>query len=338
MDYFIVVLLVACSGLFSGLTLGFFSLNRDDLARKAKLGDRQAVTVYSIRKKGNLILTTLLIGNVAVNAAIPLFLNKFASGVVAGLTATVLIVILGEILPQATFSRFALTLGEKMAPLVRLLLFLFYPLAKPIAWGLDKMLGQEMATVYSKRELIRIIEEHEDNSNSDIDADEEKIIKGALSFSEKRVKDVMTPRTEMYALAAEAKLTKKSLDQIFKSGHSRIPVYEDRRDHVVGVLYVKDLIKLNGNSQKMTMADIARDDVIYVDEEKKLDDLLNAFKKTRHHLFVVLDDMGMVSGLVTIEDVIEEIIGEEIVDEFDQHANLRDVAEKKLRKKKLNKV
>ena len=110
MDYFIVLVLVSFSALFSGLTLGFFSLNRDDLQRKSELGDKKAKKIYSIRKRGNLLLTTLLVGNVAVNATLSIYLGSIASGFIAGIIATGLIVVFGEIVPQATFSRFALML------------------------------------------------------------------------------------------------------------------------------------------------------------------------------------------------------------------------------------
>ena len=123
MAYFIIVVLVLLSALFSGLTLGFFSLNRDDLQRKVKLKDAQAIKVYQVRKNGNLLLCTLLIGNVAVNSTLSIFLGSIASGFMAGLIATSLIVVFGEIIPQAAFSRYALILGSKLAWLVRLFIF-----------------------------------------------------------------------------------------------------------------------------------------------------------------------------------------------------------------------
>jgi putative hemolysin len=146
----------------------------------------------------------------------------------------------------------------------------------------------------------------------------------------------LTPRTEIFALPFDQKLTKKNIEKIFEKGHSRIPVYEKDLDNIVGILYAKDLL-LN-NYKNKSIKDIARNKVIFVDIDKPLDDLLNAFKATKNHLFVAVDKHGVVSGIVTIEDVIEEIIGSEIVDEYDQHADLRKVAEDKIRKKKLQKV
>ena len=335
-DYFISFFLIVLSALFSGLTLGFFSLNKDDLQRKTECGDKDAKKVYNLRKNGNLLLCTLLIGNVAVNSTLSIYLGSLFSGFLAGIIATALIVIFGEILPQAAFSRYALQFTSKLVWLVQFLIFIFYPICFPLAWILNKMLGEEIPTVYSKSEFIKLVEQHEDMSESDIDEDEEKIIKGALSFSEKKTQDIMTPRTEVFALEDDARLTKTTISKIFKTGHSRIPVFEGNLDNIIGILYVKDLIMENGKSKKVI--DVAREDVIFVDNDKPLDDLLNAFKRHRHHLFVVMDKFGAVSGIVTIEDVIEEIIGAEIVDEFDKHIDMQEKAKKRLEKRHVNKV
>lgn len=336
MDYLIIIALVIFSAIFSGLTLGFFSLNKDDLKRKADLGNKDAIKVYKIRKDGNLLLCTLLIGNVAVNSSISIFLSSLASGIVAGLMATTLIVLFGEIGPQAVFSRYALKLGAKFSWLVLIFEYILYPLCKPIAMVLDKLLGSELPTIYSKKELVKIIEQHEDMPESKIDEDEERIMKGALSFSDKIAKDIMTPRTEMVSLKYNKKLTKKNVSELSMTGHSRIPVYKKNHDDIVGILYVKDLIDTDLHG-KLT-GDIARDSVIFVDPERPLDDLLNDFKRTRNHLFIVLSEYGVVEGLVTIEDVIEEIIGDEIVDEFDRYDDLQKRAKKKTQKKNVIKA
>ncbi len=336
MEYIIMFCLVFLSAIFSGLTLGYFSLNRDDLERKSELGDWAAQKIYALRQKGNLLLTTLLIGNVAVNSALSIFLGSIMPGLVAGLAATGMIVLFGEILPQAIFARYALKFGSRLAWLVRIIRFILMPISWPIAWLLDRLLGDEMPTVYSKHELIKMIEDHEDLQNSEIDEDEERIIKGALSYSDKRVRDIMTPRTEMFALPHDEPMSSRIVKDISQTGHSRIPVYKENRDEIVGVLYTKDLIKHNW--QDKTVGEVARKDVIFVDSDKKLDELLNSFKQTRHHLFVVMNQYGGVSGIVTVEDVIEEIIGEEIVDEFDKHEDLRKVAADKMKKRNINKI
>jgi len=330
MNYFIVIVLVIFSAIFSGLTLGFFSLNKDDLKRKANFGDKDAKKVYKIRKNGNLLLCTLLIGNVAVNSVLSIFLGSITSGIFAGFIATGLIVIFGEIIPQATFSRYALKLGARFTWLIRIFIFIFYPICAPIAFLLDKILGDEISTIYSKKELTKIIEEHENSNDSDLDKEEERILKGALSFSDKKVENIMTPRTEIFSLSYNKKITEKTIKDISNSGHSRIPIYKKDNDHIIAILYVKDLINKNWHNKKIE--DIARPNVLFVNYDKKLDDLLDKFKKTRHHIFIVLNKFGGVSGLVTIEDVIEEIIGAEIVDEFDKYEDLQKVAKNKMSK------
>lgn len=127
MSYLIVILLIILSALFSGLTLSLLSLDKGDLKRKASLGNKDAKKVYAVRKSGNLLLCTLLMGNVAVNSTVAIFLGNIASGVVAGLIATGLIVIFGEIIPQAAFSRHALKVGAHTAWLVRIFIVIFFP-------------------------------------------------------------------------------------------------------------------------------------------------------------------------------------------------------------------
>lgn len=319
MTYIIVIILIALSGIFSGLTLGFFSLNKDDLRRKAELGNKQAQKVYKIRVKGNLLLCTLLVGNVAVNSTLAIFLGSIASGLLAGLISTVLIVIFGEILPQATFSRHALALGAKLSWLVRLFIIILSPICVPLAWMLDKILGKEAPTVYSKKELIKMVEHHEDLGQSDIDEDEEKIVRGALSYSSKQVKDVMTPRKKVFTLKAGTTINDAILEKIKSHGSSRIPILKEKGDTIIGLLYVKDLIVDQHKNELIET--VARPNVIFVNISTPLDDVLNQFRQTRSHLFIALDNAKKFAGIITIEDVIEEIIGKDIQDEFDTNQN-----------------
>lgn len=314
MDYIIVIILVLFSGLFSGLTLSLMSLDKSELERKIKLGDKQAKKVYSVRKDGNLLLSTLLLGNVSVNAAIALFLDNIASGVVAGLVATGLILIFGEIVPQASFARYALVVGGKTVWLVKIIIFILYPLCAPIAWVLDKVLGDEMPTIYSKRELIEIIEEHEDMQR--LDEDEERIVKGALTFSDKKVSEIMTPKKKVFALRQDMILDDKMIRLIKRKGHTRIPVYGSSPYGIVGVLYVKDLI---GLKKAIKTAKICHEHrVLRVSQDMKLDSLLDRFIKHRLHMAVVHNKQREFVGIVTLEDVVEEVLKIEIVDESDR--------------------
>lgn len=315
MHYLIIIFLISLSGIFSGLTLGLLSLDSNELKRKASLGNKNAQKIYPIRKKGNLLLCTLLLGNVAVNSALAIFLGDITNGIVAGLLATGLIVLFGEILPQATFSRHAMKFGAKLVWLVKIFMFILYPFCWPIAWGLDHILGEEMQTIYSKKELMKIVEEHEDSEHSDVDADEERIIKGALSYSDKKVEQVMTPRKSVYCLEANSALTKKLLNEIKEQGYARIPIYEKSLSNTVGILYAKDLINIK---PLIKIKDIYRKEkVLIVDPKIKLDKLLTMFIKSKAHMAFVKNEYKGLEGVATLEDVIEEIIKQEIIDETD---------------------
>jgi len=328
-NYIIVVVLVTLSGIFSGLTLGYFSMDLTGLERKIKLGDTRAKKIYPIRKRGNLLLCTLLLGNVATNSTMAIFLGDIASGVMAGLISTSLIVIFGEILPQAFFSRYALTVGAYSVGIIKLFIFLLYPIAFPLSWCLDKILGEELPTVWNKQEIQEIIKAHEGHHESEIDEDEGRIIMGALSFSERVARDIMTPKTVVFHLEKTTILDIEQLNKIKTSGFSRIPILEN--DKVLGILYTKDLIGLTDFTK--TVEDFLREqDLISVKESLKLDNLLNHFINKKKIIAIAYNDYGTYTGIVTLEDVIEEIIRVEIIDEDDISTDMQELALKKLRK------
>lgn len=321
MSYVITICLVLLSGLFSGLTLGLLSLDKNELERKISLGNKDAKKVYTVRKRGNLLLCTLLLGNVGVNSTLAIFLGNIASGLMAGIISTGLIVIFGEIIPQATFARYALKIGAKTAWLVRIFMFILLPVCWPLAWALDKTLGEEMPNVYSKKELMKIVEEHEGSSKSEVDSDEERIIKGALSFSDKKVEKIMTPRTVVFALKVSDTLDQKLINKIKEEAFTRIPVYRGTIDNVEGVLYMKDLINIKVGTK---ISDIyKKENMLSVKNDVNLDILFNKFINSKNHIAFVKDEYGGLEGVVTLEDVIEEIIKQEIVDETDEIADMQ---------------
>jgi metal transporter CNNM len=323
--YLIVIVLVLLSGLFSGLTLGLLSLDLFDLRRKVKLGNKDATKIYPLRKQGNLLLVTLLLGNVAVNSTLAVFLGSITAGVFAGLISTGLIVIFGEIIPQAVFSRHALKLGAKTTWLVYFFLYLLYPISKPLAIMLDKTLGAEMPTIFSKKEFRFFLKEQR-NLKTNIKNKEFKILEKGLIFSVKKVRNVMTPRVNIYMLSQKTKLSKKTLENIHQRGHTRIPVYNNSKDKVVGMLYVKDLITIDPNDAIMVKK-VMRKNVEYVNYLDPLDKILEKFQKKRVHVFLVRGKFHGISGLVTLEDILEEIVGE-IVDEYDLMVDMRKIKKK----------
>ena len=326
MDLIFAVGLLLLSAGFSGLTLGLLSLTPSELKRKMQLGDVRAAKIYPLRERGNQLLVTLIIGNVLVNSILSVFLGELFSGLLAVVIATTMITIFGEILPQAVFSRYALAIGSAMSKLVEWLMLALSPIAAPLAKSLDWALGKELPPIFSKEELVKIVEEHSENEDSDVEADELRIVENALSFGDKTIEQVMTPRSVVVAVDESEVIGPKLLDELHKSGHSRFPVYNYDLDHITGTLYLRELINLKG---KKTIKSAADDNVFFVNEKQKLDHVLNAFVKTKHHLYIVVREFKEMVGIVTIEDVSEEIIGGEIVGEFDRYDDMRAVASRK---------
>jgi len=319
----IVTVLVLFSGLFSGLTLGLMTLDAFELKRKMSLGDKQAAKLYPLRKHGNLLLSTLLMGNVVVNSILSVFLGSLTVGVVAVIISTGLILIIGEILPQAVISRYALSFGARTTWLVKIFIVLFFPVTKPIAILLNSMLGRELPTVYSKKELALLVGEQKGLVRSDVDQDDAQLMVRSLTFSDKTVKSVMTPWENTFAVVENQLLSRAFLNEVLKHGHSRVPVLNTSSKKVVGILYAKDLISLR-SSKKTRVRDVMRKHVFVVSENDNLDDVLNLFRKEKIHLFIV--QKRTITGIITLEDTLEEITGE-IVDEHDRHEDMRKIGE-----------
>jgi metal transporter CNNM len=310
----VVIVLVILSGTFAGLTLALFGIKLTTLERKIRLGDHRAEKVYRIRKKGNLLLITLLLGNVSSYTIMAIFLGSITSGVIAGFIATSLIFVFGEILPQAVFPRYALEIGAKLSWLVWILMIIFYPVTKPIAWVLDKILGNEPPVLWSKKELGEIIKHHKDVGEGIIDEDEEQIILGALSFSELKVMDIMIPLKKIFYFEPNTTVNKKLLNQIKKKGFSRVPVYDTNNRILYGVLYIKDLIGLSLKKEQKVENLINKKNLIIVNKSTRLDKLLNLMVTKKMHMAFIVDDFNFFIGLVTMEDIMEEILQMELED------------------------
>jgi metal transporter CNNM len=336
-----VALLIGLSALFSGLTIGILTLNHYELKRRAQQGDKAAKVVYPIRELGHQLTVTLLIGNVFVNAAITALLITQMNSVLAVLFTTIFVVLLGEIVPMAYLRHRGLELTAQVAPVLNKFIWLLSPVAKPLGRTLDKWLGDEGPVVYSKEELYKIFEEHNISKDGDIEEDEIQIVRHALTFGDKQVREVMTPRRIVTSVSADEPIGPILIDELHKSGYSRFPVYNDKQtQNFIGTLYLHDLVGLKVKEGE-TVKDTMRKAVYYVHEEESLDHALKVFLKTNHHLLIVVNTFEEFVGVVSFEDVIEQIIGKQIMDEFDQHEDLRAVArslaekEKKIREAKL---
>lgn len=322
----LLLVLIVCSAVFSGLTIGMFSLSVSGLERKMRLGDVRAERILKIRRNGNFLLCTLLLGNVAVNSGISILMSDLAPGIMAGVISTALIFIFGEVLPQATCARYAVKVGYNTAWLVRIFMFIMWPIAKPLSMLLDFILGKEFPELYNKQELTELINDHEESS---IDADERRILNGAMHFSEKCAADIMTPITVVYFQQESDLLNTSMLENIKKEQYSRMPVVSDNdRDQVIGILYAKDLIGINVDSHA-TVGSVMRPQIVSVNANMKLDLLLNTLIKEKLHMSAVFNDFGTFLGIVTMEDIVEQVLAIEIMDETDDYVNMRDKAKDK---------
>lgn len=314
----IVIILIGFSALCSGLNVALMSLDVDDLRRKTKLGNVKARRAYYFRERTHLTLAAILLTNVAAVSATSLVLESVLYGLLAGVVTTLLTVIFGEILPQAIFSRKALSYMSVLSPVIRFMIVVTYPVSKPLQLLLDRLFTQpQTAHLHSRHELGILISEHLGQQASELDDDEVEIIRGALQLSEKRVGDIMTPINNVYWLEPETQLTPEKIDEIKAIGRSRLPVFNSKRTRCDGVLLMKDLVDVDFDENNFIVDDLPLYPVQLVGSRMALDTLLRRFISTSTHLIPVERDDEIV-GIVTIEDLIEEIVGREIEDETDK--------------------
>lgn len=319
-EYAISLLLIGLSALFSGLTLGYFTLNTQNLRRQAKLGNSEAIKILPVREKGNQLLTTLLLGNVAVNSILSVYLSSLAGGFAAAISATVLIFLFGEIIPQAVLSRHAMKFGALAAPIMKIFIFVLSPITFPISWVLDRFLGQEIPSMYSKNELMEIVSEHEDSEHSPIDEDEERIVHGALQFSHTSVREVMTPKDKVHMFEEHQRLTDDFFEEVTELGFSRYPVYSGKRENIKGILFTKDLLIEEDNIAIKDTQEAYGSQFLTIRQSDKLDTVLACMLKQNLHMGIVRNRKKIFMGVITLEDIIEEIIQQEIIDEDDEGA------------------
>lgn len=313
----IALLLVGFSAICSGLNIAIMSLSIEDLERKAALGNVFAKGIIPLRRKSHLTLSGILLSNVAAVSATSLVLETKLNGFVAGLVSTLLIVIFGEVIPQALFARHALGMVARLSWLLRLMIFVTYPISKPLQLLLDKMLGHETSHLQSRHELGLIITEHLGNETSELDDDEIEIMRGAITLSEKRVADIMTPLKNVFWLQPNTKLTQAKVDEIKAKGWSRMPVINRQRTACFGVVLLKDFVDVDFRAQNLRVDDLPLYPCQTVGSKTALDTMFRKFINGGTHLIPV-EREGKVIGIVTIEDLLEEIVGHEIEDETDR--------------------
>jgi len=311
-----VVILVGMSAICSGLNVALMSLDVGDLTRKSSLGDAAAQRVLPLRRNSHLSLASILLTNVAVISATSLVLETKLNGFVAGLIGTLLIVLFGEILPQALFTRHALDFCSRFSPVLRGMIFVTYPLSKPLQILLDRLFGPQASRLHNRRELGLMISEHVDDKASDLDEDEVEIMRGALGLSEKRVREITTPISRVYWLTPDTMIDADRIDEIKDRSWSRIPVFDKKLTECYGILLMKDLVDIDFDEVPQRVDSLPLHHAKLVGNMTALDTLFRKFIGARSHLMPVERDDKIV-GIVTIEDLIEEILGHEIEDEAD---------------------
>ncbi|HVX24641.1 MAG TPA: CNNM domain-containing protein [Candidatus Saccharimonadales bacterium] len=312
-----VVILVLFSAVCSGLNIAIMALDLPDLKRKAKLGDKQARKVLPLRHNTHLTLAAILLTNIAAVSATSLVLDQRLNGWAAGIISTLLIVIFGEVMPQAVFSNDALRWSARFASVLRAMLVVTYVVSKPLQLLLDQLFPRQQAPLQSRHELGLLLGEHQHDDRSELDDDEVEIMRGALSLSEKRVRDIMTNIRHTFWLGLDVELNDAKVDEIKAQGFSRIPVFNEELTVCHGLLLMKDLVDIDFDEQVYHVRDLPLHPTQMVGSMTALDTMFRKFIAAGTHLMPVERDDEVV-GVITIEDLIEEIIGHEIEDETDR--------------------
>lgn len=312
-----VVVLVTISGLFSGLHISIMALDPADLRRKAKLGNRHAKAVLPLRRRTHLTLASIILANIAAVSATSLILEQIVEGWLAVTISTLLIVIFGEILPQAYFYKDNLGWTGRFALLLKATVAITFIISKPLQLLLDRLFPYEQNHLQSRHELGLMIAEHLGTAESELDDDEVEIIRGALQLSEKRVRDIMTDIRHTYWLTPSTELTDAKIDELKEQGFSRIPVFNQKLTRTYGLLLMKDLVDIDFDDHAYRVDDMPLRPVQIIGSMTALDTMFRKFISTGTHLIPIEKDDEIV-GIVTIEDLIEEIVGREIEDETDR--------------------
>lgn len=321
----ILVILLILSGFFSGSETAIISVSDAKVRSLVKEKKRSAGTLALIKKDPHKLLITILIGNNLVNIgasvlATVVFTKIFGSsglGIATGVM-TLLVLVFGEITPKSFATKYAVQISLFVSKPLYLLQILF----SPIIWIMNKLvkfLINVMGSEYddegvSEEEIKALIELGAEKGS--IQKREKELLKNILQFNDITVEEVMTPRVAVDALDVGTTL-QDAIDFVIKKSHSRIPVFEESIDNVVGIVTIKDILMFSeefNDNKKLGNCDLKKP--LFVPVSKKIDVLFKEFQKARTHLAIVVDEYGGTAGIVTLEDLLEEIVGE-IIDESD---------------------
>ncbi len=314
------------SALISGAEVAFFSLTPSLIEEQKEKYPKKIQKIENLLQKPKRLLATILVANNFINIAIVLLFASLGDILFGGISnelvrlsieigmITFVILLFGEILPKIYANKNSMLFSRLMAGVIygldrKILFFITIPMSK-VTLFLERNFGQQ-SNSFSVDTLSQALAFTE---QKDTTKQEDQILQGIINFGTTDTKQVMCPRIDVFALEKEMSF-EEILPLIIEKGFSRIPVYNDKMDQIDGILYVKDLMP-NINTPEFKWQELLREPY-YVPENKKLDDLLNEFKVKKMHMAVVVDEYGGTSGIVTLEDLIEEIVGD-ISDEFDE--------------------
>ena len=326
------VILLVCSALISGAEVALFSLSKSDLEPEENTPSKALETIIALLHRPKKLLATILVANNFINIGIVLLFASLSEHLFKGVNSeldlvffkidlvffieviiiTFLILMFGEILPKIYANRNNLKFSKFMARPLKILDVLFAPISMPMR-RLTLMIHKGLGKQKSNLNVDYLSQALELTSEEDTTKEEQKILQGIVSFGNTDTKQVMHPRIDIFALESSLKF-EVIIPEIVAHGYSRIPVYENSIDSVSGILYAKDLLP-HLQKKEFDWNSLLRVP-LFVPENKKLDDLMVEFQEKKIHLAIVVDEYGGTSGVVSLEDVIEEIVGD-ISDEFD---------------------
>lgn len=314
--------LILMSGYFSATETAFLSCNKTRLRTMAEKGNKRAALVNRLNENYDRLLSTILIGNNIVNLTAAsigtvLFVRLYGDigATVSTAVLTVLVLIFGEITPKNVAKDCPEKLAMFSAPIIRVLIWIFTPLN--FLFGLwkklvSKVLHLESDSRMSQEELLMLVEEVREGGT--IDSEEGDLLKNAIEFNDMRAEDILTHRVDLEAVDIES--TKEEIAEVFtQSKFARLPVYEDSIDNIIGILNMKDFYDGTGITAK-SIRDIMTKP-LFVLKSEKIDELLKLLQETKSQMAVILDEYGGTLGIVTLEDILEELVGE-IWDEHDE--------------------
>ena len=319
-----IFVLLFCTAMIAATEVAFFSLSQKDLNDLGQKNPSKYAIINQLLSKPKKLLATILVANNFLHIAVVILfsfsLDKLFSTitipvlkfVVEVIFVTFLILLFGEVLPKVYASRNNVKFASFIAYPLLILDKILSPVSIPmrsLTIFIQEKLGKQK-TNFSVDQLSQALEL---TSTEDTTQEEQKLLEGIVSFGNTDTKQVMSPRIDLFALEIEESFA-EIFPKVIEKGYSRIPVYKDNIDHIEGVLFVKDLIP-HINKKEFDWKALIREP-FFVPENKKLDDLLKDFQRMKSHLAIVVDEYGGTSGLVSLEDVIEEIVGD-ISDEFD---------------------